>query len=492
VIRAPASSPSRYDLPAAVRSLIPQKKPSGSDKVTIMKKFSTVRRAISCLIVVGFALVALSTLPVGMASAGPSIGSHTASSPGAFTLALPAGVAVVSVRATGGAGGGAYGVQNGGQGCLVTASVAVDAQSLHGFVGANGTSVGSVTPATGGAGDSGTWSGAGGDGVAAALVGSQATGGGGSASALFDGATSTVIAAGGGGGAYQNVGGGACSSNTANGGDGAGVTAGSYSFYGGQGATSLTLATGNGQNYASGGRGGAGLSGMSPVSGGGGGGGAAGGGGGLGNMYTGGGAGLSYVTSSNANALASPTYAPSTQSPSLTVNWISFAGWTGSSDLKIGTFYAESDAATFGGQIAVTGSNASWSISPPLPGGLALDAQSGMISGTPTTESSSTAYTLTAQYLSGPLIVAESTASISLQVSGTTTSTTSPPSGGATTSTTSPFGVSAPTDPVTTTSSLVASDALAATGSNPIPLVVLACSLCGLGVVVTLRRKAIR
>ena len=444
-----------------------------------MKKVSTVRRAISCLIVVGFALVALSTLPVGTASAGPSIGSHTASSPGAVTLALPAGVAVVSVRATGGAGGGAYGVQNGGQGCLVTASVAVDAQSLHGFVGANGTSVGSVTPATGGAGDSGTWSGAGGDGVAAVLAGSQATGGGGSASALFDGATSTVIAAGGGGGAYQNVGGGACSSNTANGGDGAGITAGSYSFYGGQGATSLTLATGNGQNYASGGRGGAGLSGMRPVSGGGGGGGAAGGGGGLGNMYTGGGAGLSYVTSSNANALASPTYAPSTQSPSLTVNWISFAGWTGSSDLKIGTFYAESDVATFGGQIAVTGSNANWSISPPLPDGLALDAQSGMISGTPTTESSSTAYTLTAQYLSGPLIVAESTASISLQVSGTT-------------STTSPFGVSAPTGPVTTTSSLVASDALAATGSNPIPLVVLACSLCGLGVVVTLRRRAIR
>ena len=33
MIRAPASSPSRYDLPAVLRSLIPQKKPSGSDKV---------------------------------------------------------------------------------------------------------------------------------------------------------------------------------------------------------------------------------------------------------------------------------------------------------------------------------------------------------------------------------------------------------------------------------------------------------------------------
>jgi hypothetical protein len=459
---------------------MPQKKPAGEEKVGTMKKLSAGRRMISCLVIVAFALAALSTLPLGKAAAGSSVGSYTASSPGAFTLALPAGVAVVSAVASGGAGGGAYGVQNGGQGCLVTASVAVDTQSLHGFVGANGTSVDSVTFPAGGAGDGGTWSGAGGDGVPYRSVGGSAAGGGGSASALFDGATSTVIAAGGGGGAYQNVGGGACSSNTANGGDGAGVTAGSYSFYGGQGATSLTLATGNGQNYASGGRGGAGLSGMRPVSGGGGGGGAAGGGGGLGNMYTGGGAGLSYVTSSNANALASPTYAPSTQSPSLTVNWISFAGWTGSSDLKIGTFYAESDVATFGGQIAVTGSNANWSISPSLPLGLFLDAQTGVVSGTPTAISSSQPYTLTAQYLSGSSVVAESSASISLQVSDSTTSTTSS------------LGGSTTTGPATTTTRLVASDALAATGSNPIPLVVLACSLCGLGVVVTLRRRAIR
>ena len=444
-----------------------------------MKKVSTVRRAISCLIVVGFALVALSTLPVGTASAGPSIGSHTASSPGAFTLALPAGVAVVSVRATGGAGGGAYGVQNGGQGCLVTASVAVDTQSLHGFVGANGTSVGSITGAAGGAGDSGTWSGAGGDGVPARLAGSQATGGGGSASALFDGATSTVIAAGGGGGAYQNAGGIACEANTAAGGDGENILASNYSSYGGQGATSLTIATNNGQNYASGGRGGVGVCGMCMVSGGGGGG-AAGGGGGLGNLWTGGGAGLSYVASSNANALASPTYAPSTQTPFVTVNWITFAGLSGSSNLTLGTPYSESDAATFGGQIAVTGSNANWSISPSLPLGLSLDAQTGVVSGTPTAISASQPYTLTAQYRSGSYVVAESSASISLQVSDSTTSTTSS------------LGGSTTTGPATTTTRLVASDALAATGSNPVPLAVLACSLCGLGLVVTLRRRAIR
>ena len=285
---------------------------------------------ISCLVIVAFALAALSTLPLGKAAAGSSIGSYTASSPGAFTVALPAGVAVVSVMASGGAGGGAYGVQNGGQGCLVTASVAVDTQSLHGFVGANGTSVDSVTFPAGGAGDGGTWSGAGGDGVPARIAGGSATGGGGSASALLDGATSTVIAAGGGGGAYQNAGGIACEANTAAGGDGENILANSYSVYGGQGATSLTIATNNGQNYASGGRGGVGLCGMCTVSGGGGGGGAAGGGGGLGMLYTGGGAGLSYVASSNANALAAPSYAPSTQTPFVTVNWITFAGLSGS------------------------------------------------------------------------------------------------------------------------------------------------------------------
>ena len=370
---------------------------------------------------------------IGTASATPN-GSMTFSNSGPASFSVPAGVQVIQAIASGGAGG-AGTPTSGGLGCEVAGSISVNAgDTLSLFVGQNGTAGTGGAPGTGGLGghgDSGSWSGAGGDGSGSTNAG--AGGGGGSATALFDGTTSTIIAAGGAGGGNTSPGdgGSGCAANTSHGGDSVRHGDGD----GGVGATTLSAggASGGGvaaagNSYTQGGSGGHG--------GGGGGGGASGGGGGLIGIppanqgEISGGAGLSYVQTTNAGNLNDATYSPTSSTPSITINYVAIDAVSLPGAI-VGSLYDQILSATFGGQIALTGTNARWSVTPPLPAGLTLNSTTGVISGTPTANATSTTYTVTAAELyncvscGSGFIIAQSSATATFAVTGGPT-TTSP------------------------------------------------------------------
>ena len=367
---------------------------------------------------------------IGTASATPN-GSMTFSNSGPASFSVPAGVQVIQAIASGGAGG-AGTPTSGGLGCEVTGSISVNAgDTLSLFVGQNGTAGTGGAPGTGGHGgngDNGSWSGAGGDGSGSTNAG--AGGGGGSATALFDGTTSTIIAAGGAGGGNSSPGdgGSGCAANTSHGGNSL------HSSRGGVGATTLSAggasgggAADAGNSYTQGGAGGHG--------GGGGGGGASGGGGGFigtnGDQgEVSGGAGLSYVQTTNAGNLNDATYSPTSSTPSITINYVAIDAVSLPGAI-VGSLYDQILSATFGGQIALTGTNARWSVTPPLPAGLTLNSTTGVISGTPTANATSTTYTVTAAELyncvscGSGFIIAQSSATATFAVTGGPT-TTSP------------------------------------------------------------------
>lgn len=171
-----------------------------------------------------------------------------------------------------------------------------------------------------------------------------------------------AVGAGGGGGGQD--GGDACAGSADVGGDGGGPGGGEGApdiFYGGSGG----IPNGSsGSGFADVGDGAAGGAGAGANGGGGG-----GGGGGSQTFPGGGGAGFSLAT--GGAGLVAPTLTPTTDAPSLTLDYISFDSPPASlTDGAVSAPYSAQLSATYGASTQVTGSDASWTVTPALPAGL--------------------------------------------------------------------------------------------------------------------------
>ena len=367
---------------------------------------------------------------------------------------VPAGVSVVQVTISGGNGGSFPGSSSlsreaGGAGYTVTAGVSVTAgERIYIGLGANGGDA-PTPPATspagsggvsafgidpgGSGGSNGYGSGAGGGGASAVAVDDTIiliAGGGGGAGSAYEDAPFSPPSAGVGGG-YGGFGGG-------KGGDGEGAAQSPDGGGGLAGNSSNGTVASDLSRTASGG--GGGETGFTRFNIGGGGGGAGqygglGGGGGGADLdklaSSGGGLGSSYRSEVRIPGTNYSTYGAGPATPGASISYIDFQTSTLSS-ARIDSAYSAALAATFG----ASGSPDAWTASPALPSGLALDPNSGVIAGTPTTASTGT-YTFTAtKYGSGSFISARSSIDLVLTVSADPALT---PAFGAATSTSDGF-----------------------------------------------------
>jgi len=362
---------------------------------------------------------------------------------------VPSGVSVVQITISGGNGGSFPGTSDlpsasGGTGNQLTAGVSVSAgETIYVGLGANGAD----SPGNAG-GASAFGIGSGGNGR---TLNANGGGGGGASAIAID--TDIVMIAGGGGGAgssyyvgfgapYSGNGGTAVttpnsSSGGGNGFDGIGES--QTGVGGGLGGRSSNGTPASDLGRPSSGGGGGGNS-TEPFNAGGGGGGAGyygglGGGGGGANMdnmgASGGGGGSSYTSSARIPVTNYSTHGPSPATPGASISYIDFQTST-LPTARVDSAYSATLAATFG----LSTSPDAWTVSPALPAGLALDPNSGAITGTPTTAATGT-YTFTAaKYGSGALISARSSIDLALTVSADPALT---PTFGATTSTTDGF-----------------------------------------------------
>ncbi len=190
-------------------------------------------------------------------------------SPGAYSWTAPAGVTSINLNMTG-AGGGGGDYTNGGNGGLITGTLAVVPGVTYSITVAGGGGAGNTSaPGAGGYGGGG----AGGSGYY--MSGATGAGGGG-ASYILNGAT-LLVAVGGGGGTSQNnsssagVGGGSTGGNGANAGYGGSQSAGGAGFSGYGDGNGSYLQGGNGNFLYNGAGGGGGYYGAGAGVGGGGG-----------------------------------------------------------------------------------------------------------------------------------------------------------------------------------------------------------------------------
>ncbi|MGO9909389.1 MAG: choice-of-anchor D domain-containing protein [Solirubrobacteraceae bacterium] len=238
------------------------------------------------------AAVCLAAAHAGVAEAQP-VTTTNFTTPGTSAFTVPAGVSSINATAIGGAGGACF--QPGGEGAMVSGTLAVQpGQQLTIQVAGPGGAC-----ASGGGTGAGGVGGGGAGGVTPAGLGGTAAGGGGASSVSGSGVSGLIpllVAAGGGGagaagGPAGNAGAAALPGPLGTGGGAGTATAG------GAGGTDFSGANANG-TAGSLGMGGAGGGGSIPVGGGGGGGGYFGGGGGAGSLElpaTGGGGGSSFL-----------------------------------------------------------------------------------------------------------------------------------------------------------------------------------------------------
>jgi hypothetical protein len=146
-------------------------------------------------------LAAATALTGGTASAS-AVTLFSSTIAGTYPVSVPAGVTSVTIAAVGGTGGGVGGLgEPGGEGAVVTATVAVNpGDNLTVTVASNGSTTNDISTAAGGSG-----AGTGGEGLPEENGPSGDGGGGGSA--VFDGTTPLAVAGGGGGGGFVAGGG---------------------------------------------------------------------------------------------------------------------------------------------------------------------------------------------------------------------------------------------------------------------------------------------
>lgn len=402
-------------------------------------------------------------LGVSVATSAPSWGGSIeypgptpdAAGPIEVSWPVPTGVEVVQVRLQGAGGGDGFAVGatarggNGGLGANIEISIDVadlEIEVLEIGLGTRGGDGGENADNAGGASPFGLWSGGRGGQLGAAGA-AHYGGGGGGLSALRgqrDGAWGYVLFAPGGGGGGsavetnfagnpQNPSGGSGGNGTSLGGPiirtGDGGVSGNAGTpgsdpVGGRGGGGGSTPVGTGGTFTVGAGGdnggqpgdfdGGGAGGTNHCSGGGGGAGLAGGGGGGANTDLvnqgcgGGGAGVSgFGTMYRATSVG----ATSTMSLGQ-INWISFVT-TGLATGRVGHHYHQPIEAEFSSGITPN----LWSVTPALPTGLTLDTSTGLITGTPTEESTGQ-YTVSASYERFDLggLIARSSATFDLAI----------------------------------------------------------------------------
>lgn len=359
----------------------------------------------------------------------------------AGTWTAPTGVDAVQVILSGAAGGAGASISggsggSGGGGAIVASSINVSAgTTLDIDLGHEGTNANGGTGAS--AGGASGFTGGGGDG--GSDFGGAGGGGGGGASVVRIGGANVLIAGGGGGGGGANgdlVGGATLVANPTGGSGGSAGTGyvvlnGSSTFAvspGTAGSNSSTAGGGAGTGSAGGAAGDVlnatagvsnqgGVGGRNFCAGGGGGGGYFGGGGGGGAQVfassgcSGGGAGSSYMNPTWTGTNRIYTDGANSGAGEAQINYIDFTT-TSLTNGEVGSNYSQNVIATFG---AATSPDV-WSVSPPLPAGLTLNASTGAITGTPT-EAVNTTYTVTASYNPGGLgLIARSSTSLTLLI----------------------------------------------------------------------------
>ncbi len=156
--------------------------------------------------------------------------------------------------------------------------------------------------------------------------------------------------------------------------------------------------------------------------------------------------------------------------------------------------YSAELSATYGASTQVTGSDASWTVTPALPAGLTLDPNTGAISGTPTVVVASATYTFSASWLSGGLVLARTSLPLELEVTGGSTTTTSGPTTTTTAaggSTTLPPSTGAVDPTSAARSGTGSSSGLAFTGATLIPMTIFGglALLGGIGFTLITRRR---
>lgn len=376
----------------------------------------------------------------GLLASGLTVAPFFAGAVGGYTV--PARADVIQVVAVGGSGGGFNTSATGGKGCELSASFAVTegdtfsevlgGNGEYGFIGNDST----YTPGgAGGIGAEGRNGGKGGDyNFLTNFRGSGAGGGG--ATSVYRGADEVMISGGGGGGSNVLGGGHGCAGNTLDGG------AGYNGLYGGGGG-----GTSSAGGYAGAARGsgpGIGLDGVAATGNdgadaqdantasngfaAGGGGGYFGGGSGASSagccLSAGGGAGSSWAVAPPAGIKAPAGKAATATSASVSYYAVNFPTQTLPA-VENGVAYSADLSATFKGVELNNGTTAIWTVSPALPSGLSLNAATGAITGTATSQVSDD-YEFKAAWKSGTDIVARSFQTIHLAVSAPPTTPGAP------------------------------------------------------------------
>lgn len=367
--------------------------------------------------------LALALLPSGASAVGPS--AVPTEWPGNGS-AVPAGVRAIAVEVSGAAGGDAGGTP-GTPGCQVSATYRVsEGDLLTWTLGANGSpgTVTNGTPQAGGAGGAGAGGRDGGrGGTSSTYTGASSGGGGGGATAFTINATPTIVAGGGGGAAQGLASSVPCVESGASTSDG--------NFLGGGSPLATSFAetipggaggTVSGQPGPPGSPGaysdatqGAGTGGVggddgatTPYSyggGGGGGGGFAGAGGGVGaspgSDPAGGGSGSNLVALPSPGDARPEFAADEARSASVRVLWVQLEGGA-LPPAGVGGDYSTSLRATFD-SAPIAAAPRAWTLEQgALPPGVALNARTGEISGTPTAVGTFTFTVAASQMVSQP------------------------------------------------------------------------------------------